>query len=52
MIWQVEPELSFGKLLLEALQLPQRIEPLRALDDEWLALAPDSYLCTVRLRHH
>jgi hypothetical protein len=49
-IWELQPDLSLGRLLHEVLQPPERIEALRELDDRYLAAALDSYLSVLEIR--
>jgi hypothetical protein len=49
-IWELRPDLSFGGLLHEALQPPERIDALRDLDDHYLVAALDSFLSVLEIR--
>ncbi|MGH0035651.1 MAG: hypothetical protein ACQGVK_11555 [Myxococcota bacterium] len=49
-IWALESELSFGRLLIDVLQSPESMNPLRGLDDELFLWALDSYLSAARMR--
>jgi hypothetical protein len=49
-IWELEPDLSFGRLLHEALQPERRVAFLWELDDEQLAEALDAYRSAVEDR--
>jgi hypothetical protein len=48
-ISELEPDLSFGRLLHEVLQPPERLEALYTLDDEFLRAALDSYLTLLEI---
>jgi len=49
-IWELQPDLSLGRLLHEVLQPPERVDLLRDLDDRHLLDVLDSYLSVLEAR--